>query len=264
MIAGKVVLAAMGVAAACAVALAADESEKPKGMQMFDGKPKVFVVNGYSTSFRWPDMLQRKLDRYFDGRRVLTVLKATKGGTPIAKWIDVETGGPRKPWLDIVRPALKREGGEPVIVLAQQSLQWAFGQRGAGIRDKDDAERISQGADMLARYVDLLLRDGADHVFVAMHIYKHPLEPEIGNERLALDELVRREVASLSPGPDVWTATKELYPWGFARDTVHPNRIGAEVMAQLWFECLLAHHGIEAPEWSRQEMEAALREGRPE
>jgi len=263
MIADRVILTAAGLAAACAVVLAADEGPKPEVMQMFDGKAKTLVVNGYSTSFRWPDMLQRKLDRYFDGRRVLTVRKATKGGTPIARWIDVETGEPRKPWLDIVRPALKRESDEPVVVLAQQSLQWAFGDRRAGIRDRDDAERIRRGADVLARYVGLLLRDGADHVFVAMHIYKHPMEPEIGNERLALDELMRREVPSLSSGPDVWTATKELYPWGFAPDTVHPNLIGAEVMAQLWFESLLAHDGIEVPDWSRQEMEEALREGRP-
>ena len=68
-------------------------------LDLFDGKPRTLVVNGYSTSFQWPGMLQRKLDRYFDGRRVIEVKSATQGGTPIARWIDIETGQPREPWL---------------------------------------------------------------------------------------------------------------------------------------------------------------------
>ena len=83
-----------------------------------------------------------------------------------------------------------------------------------------------------------------------MHIYKHPMEPQIGNERLALAELMRRKVPGLVAGPDVWTPTKERYPQAFAADKVHPNNLGAEIMAQKWFETLLKHDGLEVPQWS--------------
>ena len=52
-----------------------------EGIRILDGKPKVIIVNGYSTSFRWPDLLQRKLDRYFDLKRVVEVKRATKGSS---------------------------------------------------------------------------------------------------------------------------------------------------------------------------------------
>jgi len=87
------------------------------------------------------------------------------------------------------------------------------------------------------------------------------MEPEIGNERLALAELAKRGLANFSPGPDVWEPTKAVYPQGFARDGVHPNEMGAEVMAQHWFEALLKHDGLEVPDWSRQEMEQAIARG---
>ncbi len=227
-------------------------------LRLFDGKPKTFVVNGYSTSFHWPKILQRKLDRHF-GKRVIEVRSATRGGTPIAKWIDVATGEPKEAWLSTVRPALERRGGAPVIVLAQQSLQWALGDRRAGIRNKDDAERIRRGADALEKYARLMRKDGADLVFIAMHIYKKPMEPEIGNERLALAALLKRKVPGIAAGPDVWTPTSRLWPQAFARDKVHPNQMGAEVMAQHWFETVLAYDGLKAPAWSRDEMQKAVR-----
>ncbi len=227
-------------------------------MKIFSGRPRLVVVNGYSTSFKWPGILQRKLDKYFDGKRVLEVKRATKGGTPIAKWMDVKTGKPRKPWQRIVVPALKAKGDRPAVVLCQQSLQWAFGRQREGITGKDDTLRIKQGADILEKYVRLLQADGADMVFVAMHIYKKPMEPEIGNERLALAELTKRKIPNFYPGPDVWEPTKELYPKAFAKDRMHPNLIGAEVMAQLWFETLLACDGLKAPKWSGEEMLKAV------
>jgi len=240
------------------MALAAEDKTN-----IFDGKPKIIVVNGYSTSFRWPAILQRKLDRYCDGKRLIEVRSATKGGTPIAKWIDVQTGQPREPW-SIVRQALKpADETTPVIVLAQQSLQWVYGERTEGIRSQDDQERIQQGRDALEKYARMLLRDGADLVFIAMHIYKHPMEPEIGNERYALEELLQRKIPGVAPGPDVWTPTKRLYPQVFARDLVHPNSIGAEVMAQKWFEALLKYDGLEVPAWSKEEMRMAIQSQTP-
>jgi hypothetical protein len=47
----------------------------------------------------------------------------------------------------------------------------------------------------------------------------------------------------------------------FARDRKHPNSVGGEIMAQLWFETLLEYDGLEVPEWSRQEMQAAIEKG---
>lgn len=228
-------------------------------IKLLDGKPKTIVVNGYSTSFKWPAVLQRKLDRYFGGKRVIEVRSATQGGTPIAKWMDAKTGKPLRPWTAKLLPKLKRKGNAPVVVLAQQSLQWAFGGRGAGIRSKTDKAHIREGADVLERYVRRLKADGADLVFVAMHIYKKPMEPVIGNERLALAELLKRRIAGVKAGPDVWTATEKLYPQAFAGDRVHPNAMGAEVMAQYWFETLLKHDGVKAPKWGREEMNAAIK-----
>ena len=218
--------------------------------KILDGQPKTIVVNGYSTSFEWPNVFQRKLDRYFGYKRVIEVKTATKGGTPIAKWMDIDTGEPKQLWKDILRPAIQNAEHKPVIVLAQQSLQWAFGEREAGIRGKDDAERIEKGADVLEKYVNDLKEDGADMVFLAMHIYKAPMEPEIGNERLALEALMSRRIEGLFEGPDLWSQTKRLYPDGYAQDGMHPNRLGAELIAHYWFVALLAHDRVRVPPWS--------------
>lgn len=228
-------------------------------LKVFSGAPRLIVVNGYSTSVQWPRMLQRKIDRYFEGKRVIEVKPVLKGGSPIAKWMDVETGKPLEPWKRL-RRVLKAKGGRPTIVLAQQSLQGVFGRRRAGIRSKDDKERITRAGDILEKYVRLFHADGADLVFVAMHIYKKPMEPEIGNERLALAELAKRKVPNFHPGPDVWTPTSKLWPGAFAQDKVHPNSIGAEVMAHHWFKALLKYDRLPVPDWSRKEMEKAISE----
>ncbi|UCG59076.1 MAG: SGNH/GDSL hydrolase family protein [Phycisphaerales bacterium] len=218
--------------------------------RIFDGKEKTVIVNGYSTSYKWPSLLQKKLDRFTDGKRLMSVVSATRGGTPIAKWIDVKTGQPRDAWVKVLKPKLKQAEDTPTIVLAQQSLQWVFGERTTGIADKNDVGRIKQGADAIAKYAKLLRADGADLVFIAMHIYKKPMEPQIGNERLALAELIKRKIPNVIAGPDVWTHTKQRYPQAFAQDKLHPNNLGAEIMAQKWFETLLQYDNLEIPQWS--------------
>ena len=251
-------LAWLLLCASVVVPARAQDTHEP-AFRVFDGKPKTMIVNGYSTSFQWPKILQRKLDRYTAGKRVLEVKSVTKGGTPISKWINVQSGEPLSPWIDRLRPALKKENGQPIIVLAQQSLQWAFGDRNAGIRNQEDAGRIRQGAQVIERFASLMLKDGADEVFIAMHIYKKPMEPEIGNERLALAAFIASGPEHVHAGPDVWEPTKKLWPGAFAADKVHPNAIGAEVMAQKWFETLLAHDGLAIPPWSQTEMEDSIR-----
>ena len=239
-----------------------DSRARPSQIQILDGEPKRLVVHGYSTSFRWPAILQRKLDRYFKGRRVIEVKSALKGGTPIARWIDLETGKPSPAWQMLLKPMLKGRGDEPVIVLAQQSLQWVFGNRRVGIRSADDEQRILQGAEALRVYSEQLAKDGADLTLIATHIYKVTMEPAIGNERLALSEFLESMPEKTASGPDVWEPTRELYPLAFAGDRVHPNRVGAEVMAQKWFECLLEHDGRAIPSWSVNEMNAVILDAR--
>ncbi|MCK4300047.1 MAG: SGNH/GDSL hydrolase family protein, partial [Planctomycetes bacterium] len=253
---GLVVCMAVMLVAVTVHSAESDVDSEPS--KVFSGEPKLIVVTGYSTSFHWWAFLQRKIDRYTEGERTVEVRPATRGGTPIARWMDVATGQPRQPWTRILRPALQAKGDRPAIVLAQQSLQWVFGEQREGIRNEQDSERIKQGADALEKYVRLLLEDGADVVFVGMHIYKKPMEPGIGNERLALAELMTRKVPNVFAGPDVWEPTRQRYPKAFAGDRLHPNSIGAEIMAQMWFETLLKHDGLEVPEWSRQEMAEAV------
>lgn len=224
--------------------------------RLFTGDERVFVVNGYSTSFDWPDIFQRKLDRRAGGESPIRVEKALKPGTPIVQWLDPDTGDPKQPWQEILAPALQQDA--PVIALAQQSLQGRWGEFHEGIRGENDTERIEEGADLLELYSDRLQADGADHVFVATHIYKEPLEPTIGNERLALAAFLDRGPDGVTAGPDVWGPTSKRWPEAFQDDEVHPNDAGAEIMAHHWFRQLLRADGRDVPEWSKQEMTDAI------
>lgn len=224
------------------------------GFKIFSGEPRLIVVQGYSTSYHWPHLLKKKLDHHFGENHKIEIKSALRGGTPIAKWMNAFTGERLKPWIGRIQPTLESKGDRPAIVLAQQSLQWAFGERTQGIRTASDTARIRQGADVIATYIDHLVQDGADAVFMAMHIYKHPMEPEIGHERLALAAFLERGHPNVLPGPDVWKPTKEHYPKAFDTDGLHPGSIGIEIMAQLWFETLLKHDDLAVPEWSRQQM----------
>jgi hypothetical protein len=227
-------------------------------LSILNGQPRLLVVNGYSTSFRWPAMLQRKLDRFFEGLCPVTVTSAVKEYTPIARWMNVETGQPRSAWREVLQPALVSEEHCPVIVLAQQSLQGVYGGPTEGIRNAEDQERIDRGEQVLAQYAGLLLDEGASMVIIASHIYKHPMEPAIENEKYALAQLHAPKVET---GPDVWSPTQAHYPAAFASDHVHPNTMGAEIMAQGWFECLLEREGLDTPEWSQQELREVLEGG---
>jgi hypothetical protein len=210
--------------------------------KVLDDTPKKVVVNGYSTSFDWPLKLQQKLDDYY-GQRVIEVIDATKAGTPIAKWIDVETGTRLQNWTDILSPAFDQN--EPVIVLAQQSLQWVFdpNDRHLGITGPNDVARIEEGAEGIETYVKALNEDGADMIIYATHIYKYSMEPEIENEKYALAEMLSRQRFAFEGGPDVWTPMRDAWPDAFKADQVHPNDVGAEIMADHWFEAILTRDG---------------------
>ena len=231
---------------------------KKRQAARFGASSRVLTKSGH-----WWAFLQRKIDRYMHTRsadnRVVEVQLCNKGGTPIAKWMNIETGEISDAWQKRFTPMIQAEKDKrPVVVLAQQSLQFAYADRAAGIRNNQDTQRIQRGADIIEQYGQRILDDGAAAVFVGMHIYKISMEPEIGNERLALAELMRREPKGIFSGPDVWEPTSKQHPLAFDRDRVHPNYIGAEMMAHYWFATLLEHDGLEVPAWSRQEMEDAI------
>jgi len=71
-----------------------------------------------------------------------------------------------------------------------------------------------------------------------MHIYKKPVEPEVGNERIALREALNEGHAWLYPGPDVWAITRDRYPECFEEDGLHPNETGMKIMAEYWYRTL--------------------------
>jgi len=227
-------------------------------LEIFSGEPRLVIVNGYSTSFHWWRILQRKIDRYTGNNHSIEIVGATQSRSPIAYWYSLKKKRPRGPWKEKLRPALQSKGERPAIVLAQQSLQGSFDKGVNGIQDRGDRMQINHGADVLEMFVNALHKDGADLVFLATHIYKRSKEPKIGNERYALAELVKRDTPGFHEGPDVWDATRQHFPQAFVRDMVHPSAMGDEIMAQKWFETLLEHDGLEVPEWSREEMANAI------
>lgn len=225
--------------------------------RVFSGKALLLVVSGYSTSSVWPHILQRKFDRYHDDKRIIEVRSAVVASTPIARLMDVKTGKPKDGWRRI-HEAIAARGDRPVVLIAQQSLQWSFGpRRRTGIRSPDDTIRIRIGSSVLCKYHNLLLRTGADHVILTTHVYKKALEPEIYNERFALDEFARENPPGFSVGPDVWTVTRDNYPLACERDRIHLSSFGAEVVAQEWFEFLLKREALPIPAWSRDQVAVA-------
>ena len=168
-------------------------------MYILDNRPKTIIINGYSTSRDWPGVLQRKLDRFYDGEQIITVKKAIKGGTPIAGWMNRETGEPKKTWVDILRPALQSVSDGPVIVLAQQSLQWRAGKNDEGIRGADDSVRIEQGADAISKYSQLLLKEGLGiqikHILALENLPYHHRDPF---DRLIISQSMTENIPILS------------------------------------------------------------------
>jgi hypothetical protein len=209
-----------------------------------DGDRKSLVVVGYSTSFLWPSMLQYMLDQHAGKVDVYHVLNAAVGGSPVVDWLEGQDRYNRTyaklRTRFLANDAEKLDGRpRPTIALCQQSLQGAFGDRRAGIRSADDGDRIRIGADTFSKLANQLHEDGIQAVYIAAHIYKAPMEPEIGNERLALEALLDRQVPYVRRGPELWEPTKAAYPEGFSKaDKVHPSIAGARIMAEGWYRAL--------------------------
>ena len=80
--------------------------------------------------------------------------------------------------------------------------------------------------------------DGIERVYIGMHIYKEGFEPEVGNERFALEALLQRGDDFIFEGPDVWSLTIDEHPEAFSEDRLHPNERGGKIMAEAWYRTL--------------------------
>lgn len=222
------------------VAGAADAADR----SILTGQKESIVVVGYSTSYQWPGVLQKMLDEHSGRKDLYTVHNAAASGSPVAKWLGMTKAGDREKTFDkMVReffePGERLEGApKPTVALFQQSLQWVYEDRAEGIRGADDAERIKQGADAFLKLAEQIRALGVNTVYIATHIYKHPMEPEIENEKYALQALLERKKGFIRPGPELWAPTKAAYPKGFREDKRHPNEIGARIMAVGWYKAL--------------------------
>ena len=243
-LAAALFLAAPACAPAPPAEAGVDAEDKPP---LLDGTPGSLLVIGYSTSFAWPTMLQEMLDEHTGGERVYTVLNAVVGGSPVGRWIaDPSSEDYQDTYGAMLRdflgpdPRLLGEAPAPTIALLQQSLQRTPTRetRLGPVTSADDHEGIRIGADALERLAGQLRADGIERSVIAMHIYKEGFEPEVGNERLALDALLRRGHAWVDAGPDVWSPTIRAYPEAFAEDGLHPNELGSKIMAEGWYRVL--------------------------
>lgn len=231
--------------------------DHPVPESVLDGSAKTFLANGYSTSNRpdsnnaWPAVLQKMLDEHSGAKdpseRIYHVFSHTVGSTPIARWSqqegDLGCGDGRHVRNSIewyVNPGSKLENGAPpaTILLAQQSLQWAFDCkiRKLGIEDENDTARIEHGAREIEHFVAQFVQGGIETVYMATHIYQRNVSLSIPlfNEKHAL-KLALEFAGALRPGPYLWYATREIWPEGYANDLRHPDYPAANAMAVYWY-----------------------------
>lgn len=226
------------------------EREPPRpaiggGPTLLDGREQTFIVVGDSTSYAWPAILQDMLDEHAGGQRLYHVQNAVVGGSPVDRWIRE----PGDPYYEATFGAMQRDffgeeaalrpNGQPeaTMALCQQSLQRTRSSRGP-VRTSNDAEGIRIGADALEKLSFQLRELGVERVVIGMHIYKEPVEPEVGNERFALKALLARGHDFVHEGPDVWSLTIDRHPDAFDEDGVHPNELGMKIMAAAWYRTL--------------------------
>lgn len=221
-----------------------EPGEAAASRSVLDGQRKSFLIVGYSTSYAWPDILQEMLDEHAGGEGTYHVLNAVAGGAPVAHWIAEPGTRDHQRTIgamtaDFLGPdaMLRGEAPEPTIALCQQSLQLTRTERGP-VATESDMVGAEMGADALEKMA-LRLRDlGFEQVYIAMHIYKEPVEPEVGNERIALARLLERGHDFIHEGPDLWTVTRERYPDCYEEDGLHPNELGNKLMAEHWYRTL--------------------------
>lgn len=215
---------------------------------VLDGREQSFVVVGSSESFVWPQMLQDMLDEHVGGR-VYHVNNASVGASAVRGWIADEQ--PVGPFDTMVRDyfgdeaRLRSLAPSPTIALCQVTLQGTVTRRGP-IASMADKEGIRIGADALEQLGSMLTERGVERVYIAMSVYKDGLEPHVGNERLALHELMEREHDHVFEGPDVWSATIAEFPDAFGEDRLHLNQRGMKLVAEAWYRTLAGSQASQA------------------
>ena len=220
--------------------------EHPARSGILDGSEKTFLVTGYSTSHRpnrrpWPTIFQEMLDAHAGNGSTYHVVRHTVSGTPIAKWMGTcGSGGHVEDALDdYVEPGKRLEQGVPnaTVMLAQQSLQWSFGDcrdRYLTIESAADQAKIEQGAEAIRDYVNAFFDGGIEEVYMATHIYKTGYPTNLCGESLALTEALGN-LDNFYPGPELCEITGTLFPSGFDADRVHPGAPVANAMALYWY-----------------------------
>lgn len=230
-----------------------ERPEAAEGSRLFDGREKTFVFVGYSTSYRWPNILEHKMNREYDDKIVYHLVNAAAGGAPVGTWIaEPGTRDYERSYLRMLMDwflPLENRGDlkgrrrfpnvpRPTIAVLQQSLQITS----PIIQGPDDAANIRAGADAMEKLARSLHADGVELVFFTTHIYKYTHEPQVEHEKYALAELLRRDLPYVWPGPDVWKPTKERWPEVFTQpDQVHLNKLGDSFDAELWYEHLVRY-----------------------
>jgi hypothetical protein len=224
-------------------------------VKILTGQPRLLVVHGSSAGRNWPGVLQAKIDRLPRGTSV-EVVAVTDEQSDLACCLDPRTRQHREGWQRLA-DILATSGARPAVVLAQQTLRGV-----AEIDGVDDADATGRGADLLEAYVDELVEAGAEQVFLGMSAHDPAREPQAGNERLAVIELMRRGCEAASFGPDVWTPTQAVCPGAYktTKQTHGPglNEYGDEMVAQHWFQQLHDHDGEDVPAWSREQLAEAI------
>jgi len=221
--------------------------------KLFDGEEKTFVFVGYSTSYRWPNILEHKINRQFENAIVYQVMNAASGGAPVGTWVAAEEsvdwqrsyGRMLRDWFLPLDSRPNMEGRmrfgnipKPTVALLQQSLQRTC----PIIQGPDDRENIVKCADEMQKLVEALHRDGVELIFFATHIYKYTHEPQVEHEKYALDELLKRDLPYVWPGPELWRASKARWPEIFTQpDQVHLNELGDTLDASAWYELLMRY-----------------------
>lgn len=228
-------------------------SQGPTKHQLFDGKEKTFVFVGYSTSYRWPNILELMMNRSSEDQILYHFMNAASGGAPVGTWIaEPGTRDWKRSYERMLRdwflplPSRPDMKGRrrlpnvpvPTIAILQQSLQLTT----PIIKGPSDRTNIKAGADAMEKLVRRLHDDGVQLVFITTHIYKYTHEPQVEHEKYALAELLERRIPYVWPGPDVWTATKARWPEIFTQpDQVHLNKVGDGLDARLWYAHLLRY-----------------------
>jgi hypothetical protein len=189
-------------------------------------------------------MLQDMLDEHSRGQHIYHVLNAVVGGSPVNPWIAAEGSEAYERTIgamlrDYFGPNARLRAGAPAptVALCQQSLQLTRSRLGP-VASIDDVEGIRIGADALETLATRLRGHGVQKVLIAMHIYKRGYEPQVGNERFALKELLSRGNDFILEGPDVWSLTVGEHPDAFTEDGLHPNERGMKIMAEAWYRSI--------------------------